>query len=66
MAATKYLTLKDALETGRINEFAEQEQKRGIGPIDAKEFETAIENVIAPPPKDRTSRSASRGGSREK
>jgi hypothetical protein len=62
------LTLTEALRTGRLDEFTAQEKKRGIGPVDKKELDAAIEAVITKPPQsaNRTLHSASRDGSNGK
>lgn len=61
------LTLKEAIETNRLEEFIKQAEKAGVGPIDERLFLKAARRVIKPEPRsDRTSRSASRGGSIEK
>jgi hypothetical protein len=58
------LTLSAAIQTGRLEEFAAQEELRGVGPIDRAEFDGAVSGAIkAPPPKGRTSRSAYAGNS---
>ena len=62
------LSLAEALKTGRLQEFIEQAERDGVGPADRKALEAAI-GVAATKrlpvkkqrPKDRTSRSASRG-----
>jgi hypothetical protein len=59
-----YITLREALESARLSEFAAQEEARGIGPIDRAEFDAATGAIIkAPRSEDRTSRSASGGNS---
>jgi hypothetical protein len=64
MKNPKDLTLTEAQKRGRLQEFIEQEEGRGIGPVDMDELTDALKAVIKPPrPEDRTSRSASRGGS---
>ena len=64
------LTLTEAIKTGRLKEFAEQEEKRGVGPLSNKKFDAAVKEVATTPkPKrsvGRTLRSPSRGGSRGK
>ena len=57
------LTLADALKTGRIVEFAKQEEDRGVGPIDRAEFDAGTAALIkAPQSEDQTSRSSSGDG----
>lgn len=60
------LTLSEAIKTGRLEEFAAQEEKRGIGPADRRKLNAAIKKMATTPVKseDRTSRSTSRDGSR--
>ena len=61
------LSLTDAMKSDRLQDFISQEEKRGIGPANKKDVEKAIEHLAkSPRPADRTSRSASRGGSRGK
>jgi hypothetical protein len=59
------LTLRRALKSGRLEEFAKQEEARGIGAIERKELDDTIKRLATTPPKskDRTSRSSSGGGS---
>ena len=58
------ITLYKALMSKRIPEFIEQEEARGIGPIDRAAFDGAITGIIKEPRlEDRTSRSASAGNS---
>lgn len=61
------ITLSDALRSGRLSEFVEQEEARGVGPVNKKELDTAIK-VIATQPlsEDQTSRSSSGDCSTEK
>jgi hypothetical protein len=62
------LTLIQAIKSGKIAEFIRQEEARGIGPIERQELDDAIKRLATTPmkSKDRTSRSACRGGSRGK
>lgn len=61
------LTLSDALKANRLREFVAQEEARGIGPADRKKLDALIKKATTPQQsKDRTSRSASHGGSRGK
>jgi hypothetical protein len=62
------LTLSEALRTGRLAEFAAQEESRGIGAADRKKLDALIKKMATTPlqSKGRTSRSASPGGSRGK
>ena len=72
MSDSSRLTLKEVLRSGeskaqRLQEFIEQEQRRGVPSADLEEFDTAVTKLATqPPPKDRTSRSTSGGGSNEK
>ena len=34
-----YITLREALESGRLSDFAAQEEARGVGHIDRAEFD---------------------------
>jgi hypothetical protein len=58
------ITLAEAVKTGRLDEFAAQEEARGIGPVDRSALDAALAKVIkAPRSKDQTSRSPSPDGS---
>ena len=58
------LTLSEALETGRLQEFIEQAEAEGIGPADRAPFDALVERVTAPRPEDQTSRSRGAGSKR--
>lgn len=59
-----YITLREALKSGRLLEFAAQEEARGIGPIGRAELDRDIAELIkAPQSKDQTSHFPLRGGS---
>lgn len=61
------LSLREAVETDQLEAFIRQEEERGVGPANKADFEAAIAAMAKlPRSKDRTSRSASRGGSRGK
>lgn len=62
------LTLSEAIKTGRLAQFIEQEEARGIGPAESPDLERAIKILATTPTQsgDRTSRSPSRDGSTEK
>jgi hypothetical protein len=62
------MTLSNALKSGRLREFIEQEEARGIGPANTKEVDAAIKALAAtlPQSEDRTSRSSSDDGSNGK
>jgi hypothetical protein len=59
------MTLSKALKSGRLREFIEQEEARGVGPANSKQVETAIKALAAtlPQSEDQTSRSSSGDGS---
>jgi hypothetical protein len=58
------LTLSEAIASGRLPEFIAQEEVRGVGFIDAAEFDRVIEAAVKPPQSaDQTSRSPSGDGS---
>jgi hypothetical protein len=48
-----YLTLSEAQKTGRLADFAAQEEARGIGPADRDDFKSALGRVITAPPEQR-------------
>lgn len=57
------LSLAKAIKTGRLKEFIDQEEERGIGPAERTKLDVLIRSAVTPRrSKDRTSRSASRGG----
>jgi hypothetical protein len=61
------LTLAEARKSGRLAEFIAQEEERGVAPVPGSAFDRALKLLIKQPrSEDRTSRSASRGGSRGK
>jgi hypothetical protein len=61
------ITLSDALKSGRLSEFMEQEEARGVGPASKRRLDAAIKELATRPlPADQTSRSTSRDGSTEK
>ncbi len=54
------LTLKDATEFSRLDDFIAQEEARGIGPADVCKLEEALSRIITEPRSEgQTSRSAS-------
>jgi hypothetical protein len=58
------LTLQQARQLGKIKEFAEQEERRGVKAVLESDYGRALEALIkAPQSEDQTSRSLSRGGS---
>ncbi len=60
------LTLSDALESGRLQEFIAQTEAQGIGPADRAQFDALVGRVTAPLPEGQTSRSPVRGSKRGK
>jgi hypothetical protein len=59
-----YITLREALESGRLAQFASQEEVRGVGPINRAAFDAGLSKLVkAKRPEDRTSHSASGGNS---
>jgi hypothetical protein len=59
-----YITLAEALESGKLDDFAAQEIARGVGPICRSEFDSLTAALIkAPQLEDQTSRSPSGDGS---
>ncbi len=58
------LSLSEAVKTGRLNEFIDQEEARGVGPIDRAAFDSLTATLIkAPQSEDQTSHSPSGDGS---
>jgi len=58
------LSLSHAVKDGRLQEFIAQEEARGVDPVDPDELDAVIKEAVKPRrSEDRTSRSASRGGS---
>jgi hypothetical protein len=61
------LSLSEAMESGRLQEFIAQEEARGVGPISEAEFNATASAVIRTrQPADQTSGSPRRDGSRGK
>lgn len=60
------LTLSEALESGRLQEFIAQAEAEKIGPADRAQFDAMVGRITAPQPEGQTSRSRARGGSRGK
>ena len=59
-----YITLREAMESGRLDAFAAQEEARGVGQVDKAELERTLAKVIkAPRSKGQTSHSPLRDGS---
>lgn len=59
-----YITLREAMESGRLTEFVAQEEARGVGPADKADLDRALSRLIkAGKSEDQTSRSASSNGS---
>jgi len=57
------LSLRQALDEGRLEDFVRQAEQQNIGPADRSQFEALLGRVTAPQPEDQTSRSPARGGS---
>ena len=58
------ISLEQARKQGRLDEFADQEERRGVGPITHAEFDGLTAALVrAPQSEDQTSRSSSGGGS---
>lgn len=61
------LSLREAMESGQLQEFIAQEEARGVATIDEAEFENTASSVIRTPlPDDQTSCSLRHDGSPEK
>lgn len=60
------LTLSQALDEDRLDDFVAQAEAAGIGPADRAQFDALMGRVTAPQQEDRTSRSLDRGASRGK
>ena len=62
-----YITLRQAMESGRLAAFSAQEEKRGIGSIPPQDLDQAIKKIVTEPQRlDQTSGSRAPGGSTEK
>lgn len=58
------LTLAEAIEQGRLQDFVSQAEADGVGPADQGDFDARLERIVkAPRQEDRTSRSRARDGS---
>lgn len=60
------ITLAEAIESDRLDEFAAQAEADGIGPADRSQFDALVGRVTALPPEDQTSRSRGSGSKRGK
>jgi hypothetical protein len=61
---TAHLSLVEAIKTGQLDEFSDQEEARGVPAAAASEFIAVIREVVkSPRSADRTSRSPSSRGS---
>jgi hypothetical protein len=61
------LSLREAIESGQIQEFIAQEEARGVAPVSEAEFEATASTVIKTPPQSgQTPGSPRRDGSRGK
>lgn len=58
------LTLAEAIEQDRLDEFVAQAEEQGVGPADRAQFEALVGTLTAPQPEDRTSRSRGDGSKR--
>src|SRR4051794_16523826 len=64
MAQNTHLTLREATKSGRLPEFIQQEEARGVGPADGDAIERVIKAAVRRPRSTgRTSRSACGGDS---
>lgn len=58
------LTLREAIDCDRLEDFITQAESEGVGPVGRDALDEALHRVIKQPQsEDRTSRSPSRGGS---
>lgn len=61
------LTLREALDEGRLADFVDQAERDGIGRASEDRFAALVKEAAKErPPSDRTSRSPARGGLRGK
>jgi hypothetical protein len=60
------LTLHEAIESGKLADFAAQAEAQGICPANRAQFDALLGAVTAPQQEDQTSRSRARGSSRGK
>lgn len=58
------LTLAEAIEQDRLDEFVAQAEEQGVGPADRAQFEALVGTLTAPQPEYRTSRSRGDGSKR--
>jgi hypothetical protein len=62
-----FLSLSEAVKTGRLSDFIAQEEARGVGPVSKAKLDRALACLIKPrQSKGRTSRSSSNGDPRGK
>ena len=62
-----YITLKEALEAHRLEDFIAQEEARDLEHASEADFDTVVTAAVKPPrPEDQTSRSPSGGDSTER
>lgn len=61
-----YLTLREALDSNRLDDFIAQAEAEGVEAANRELFDQVVERVTAPLPEGRTSRSRARGSSRGK
>jgi hypothetical protein len=62
----RYLTLQEALNSNRLDDFIAQAEAEGVEAANRAEFEELVGRVTAPQPEGQTSRSRAGGGSRGK
>ena len=60
------LTLSEAINSGRIADFAAQAEAEGVGLADRAQFEALVGRITAPPPEGQTSHSPAHGSTRGK
>lgn len=61
-----YLTLQEALNSNRLEDFIAQAEAEGVEAADREMFDELVGRVTAPRPEGQTSRSRAGGGSRGK
>lgn len=63
----KQIMLAEAVKTGKLEEFARQQELAGVGPVDKERLDRLLnESIKAPRLGRQTSRSRYAGGSRDK
>lgn len=61
-----FLTLREALDSNRLDDFITQAEAAGVEAANREMFDAVVRSVIAPPPAGQTSRSPVRGSKRGK